>query len=72
MTSNRAECPHCGSSDMVYVVYGLLGPRTLEHAPPWVRFAGCVVQRHNRECQVCGHRWWDDHPAPSWDANAEA
>ena len=71
MVIDLGECPRCGSADVQHIVYGMVGPRTFENAPPWVRFAGCAVQPQNRVCQTCGHSWYDEHPAPDWDAAPE-
>jgi hypothetical protein len=65
---DRGECPRCGSHEVVHIIFGLVGPRAFDHVPEWVRFAGCVVQDHNRTCEICGHAWYDDQPTPAWHA----
>jgi len=37
----RGTCPRCASGEVVHFAFGL--PANPDSAPPWLRFAGCVV-----------------------------
>jgi hypothetical protein len=59
----RGTCPRCGSGDVIHVVLGMPAPFEVASAPPWVEFAGCVVdgEPSTRRCDRCGADW---NPTP--------
>lgn len=54
----RGTCPRCGSGEVTHVMFGMPAFEDYEQSPPWVEFAGCVVEgARARYCDDCGHGW---------------
>ena len=54
------QCPDCGQSEAVPILYGLPDPRAMQDvAPGSFAFGGCVIGENDPqwECRACGRRF---------------
>ncbi len=55
-----AQCPRCGSTDTVRIVYGYPTQEAVEAAKrDEIRLGGCLITGHDptRQCRACGRRF---------------
>lgn len=63
----RGTCPACGSGRVRHSVAGMVLSDTVESAPDWVDFAGCLPLMDDRSCDACDHQWSSFTGRPSID-----
>ena len=56
----KRQCPECGSTDVVEIIYGYPGPELRDREIKGeVALGGCCVEPGNPalHCNACEHRW---------------
>jgi hypothetical protein len=66
---NRAqeECPRCGASESLLILYGLPTPDMFKQAERGeIVLGGCEECVEEWQCQTCGNEWGSSTPADGW------
>ena len=56
----KSECPKCGSSNVIKIIYGLPSYELFQDAEKGkVKLGGCIIREDNPNwyCKDCEHEW---------------